>query len=101
MGLFFSPVRQRFPSPLFYLQLIEFAGLRRGRAAKEEERLSGGFPLSGRAEHNIRISCGSFGLVPKLQRDAEGLRREQCQVRPGAPYFDEPPGHGSNLINRT
>ena len=38
---------------------------------------------------------------PKLQRDAEELCYKLNYERPGAPSFDEPPGHGSNLINRT
>ena len=38
---------------------------------------------------------------PKLQRDAEELCYKLNYERPGAPCFDEPPGYGSNLIDRT
>ena len=38
---------------------------------------------------------------PKLLRDAEELRYKLNYGRPGAPSFDEPPGYGNNLIDRT
>ena len=59
-------------------------------------------PTNDKGCHRHCKNQGSFGLVPKLQRDAlRGLRYKLNFGRPGAPSFDEPPGYGRTFIDGT